>query len=1223
MVRSCWFVLVFAATVWSQEPNLRTTAESTNFKETTRHADVIAFGEKLAKITSNVKATTFGTSREGRPLPLLILSKDGLATPQAAQQSRRPVVLVYANIHAGEVDGKEAVLALARDLALHQKDVLSPFVLLIAPNINPDGNEKLGPDNRPGQNGPAITGIRENADGLDLNRDFVKLESPEIRALVQLINQWDPKLIIDCHTTNGSKHRYTLTYDAARYPAADAKLVAYSNDTLLPEISKRLKTATGFESFFYGNFNRDRTQWTSYAASPRYGTQYIGLRNRVALLSESYSYASFADRVKASYGFVKAALESIAANPEQLAAATRVSGTPPRIALRSKTVAQEQPATVLGFDSDGKPKDFSLKIITKMEPVLEVPTPEAYLVPAKFSDAIDTIRRHGIVVEEFREDIELDLETYVVNTITESPNDYQKHRLRSLEVTPGKATRKVPAGTFLVRTAQPLGRLASYLLEPQAEDGLAAWNAFDAGVAKDQEFPVVRVGKLGAVATGTPRPLPENRKKDLPFDATFLTSTRSFAVGELGPVTWLPDGEHFLQTKANTLMKVAARTGRSEPFVDAEKLAKSMAALPGIDPRTRDGFTRGGFSRGGNAQYRMNPARTGTLIDLPRGELGFAYFDGTPAVQLTTSGGTKEFVTFSPTGQHIAFVRKGNLFAVDLATRKEFALTQETDPEVLAGRADWVYEEEIFNRIGRAYWWNDAGTAIAFLRFDDKPVKKFTLADPYPAAGRAEVYGYPKPGDPNPHVTIGVVNLADAKAKFLPLGDYKPNDTLFARVGWLPDNTTVYAYVQNRVQTWLDFAVWTPTDTNPRVLFRDQTKAWIDDPGEPKFLADGSFLFPSERSGWKHLYHYDAAGKLLRAVTSGEWEVREIHRVSADEGMVYFSGTKDGHNGSNFYAAKLDGSGVTRLSTGNGTHSINLAPTGKLFTDRFTDNETPGRTQLRELGGDVVRVLDNNPAYAREEYRFGKYERHQIPTKDGFLLEAAITFPPDFDASKKYPIWISTYAGPHAPTVREGWSWRGFEQVLAHMGIVSFRVDPRSASGKGAISAWACYRQMGVSELKDLEEAVDWICTKPWADASRVGISGHSYGGFMTAYALTHSKKFAAGIAGAPPTDWRLYDTIYTERYMGLPSENKSGYDKTSVVKAAANLHGKLLLIHGLMDDNVHVQNTMQLVDALQKANKPFEMMIYPPARHGIRGSHYQELQLNFIRRTMLGAPSP
>jgi dipeptidyl aminopeptidase/acylaminoacyl peptidase len=237
---------------------------------------------------------------------------------------------------------------------------------------------------------------------------------------------------------------------------------------------------------------------------------------------------------------------------------------------------------------------------------------------------------------------------------------------------------------------------------------------------------------------------------------------------------------------------------------------------------------------------------------------------------------------------------------------------------------------------------------------------------------------------------------------------------------------------------------------------------------------------------------------------------------------------------------------------------------------------------------------------------------------DGFQLNGTLVYPPDFDPKKKYPIWLFTYAGPHMPSVREGFGGgRLLDQALAASGIVVFRVDPRSASGQSAASAWTAYKQLGVRELKDLEAAVAWLCQNPWADASRVGISGHSFGGFMAGFALTHSKVFSAGIASGPVTDWRLYDSIYTERYMLTPQENPDGYDKSSVVKAAKNLHGKLLIVHGMMDDNVHMQTSVQLADALQSAGKEFEMMFYPRSRHGIASQHYLRLQIDFIRRTM------
>jgi dipeptidyl-peptidase-4 len=263
-------------------------------------------------------------------------------------------------------------------------------------------------------------------------------------------------------------------------------------------------------------------------------------------------------------------------------------------------------------------------------------------------------------------------------------------------------------------------------------------------------------------------------------------------------------------------------------------------------------------------------------------------------------------------------------------------------------------------------------------------------------------------------------------------------------------------------------------------------------------------------------------------------------------------------------------------------------------------------------------VLDANPVYAREEYQRGAYERVKIPTPDGFVLEASVLKPADFDPRRKYPVWYTTYAGPHAPTVRDSWGdGRVADEAKASLGYIVFHCDPRSASGVGAAATWTAYRHLGVQELKDIETAIKWLTAHPWVDAKRVGMSGHSYGGFMTAYALTHSKLFAAGIAGSPVTDWRDYDSIYTERYMGLPSQNAEGYDASSVVKAAANLHGKLLIAHGLMDNNVLPRNTVRLVDALQRADKDFEVMFYPRAGHGLTGAHYRRLQFDFMRRCL------
>jgi dipeptidyl-peptidase-4 len=600
-------------------------------------------------------------------------------------------------------------------------------------------------------------------------------------------------------------------------------------------------------------------------------------------------------------------------------------------------------------------------------------------------------------------------------------------------------------------------------------------------------------------------------------------------------------------------------------------------------------------------------------------DLAIGFFDGSPGAKLTTGAKPgKEFTTLSPDGTRVAYVRDGNLFAASADDPGEKQLTTDGGKnDILNARGDWVYEEEIFNRNGRAFWWSPDGKHLAFLRFDDTPVKRFHLTDNRETAGKLEAYPYPKVGDPNPTVTIGVTT-ASGKPKFLDMTGYPAADTLISRVGWLPSGK-VFAYVQNRTQTWLDFVVWDTVDSKPKKLFRETTGAWVDDIGEPHFLSDGSMLIASERTGFKHAYHYKADGTLVRQVTKGDWEIKDLVRIDEKAGSVYFTGTKDGHTRSHLYRCKLDGGDVERLTPAAGTHTTTIAPAGLLFVDRYSDSTTPPQVALREIGvKEPVRMLDNNPARDKDNFKFGKVERVTVPMKDGFDLEGTVTYPPDFDATKKYPIWLMTYAGPNAPTVRDGFGIRGgMEQTLATSGIVVFRIDPRSASGKCAAATWTCYKQLGVQELKDLEEAVAWLCKNPWADSTRVGISGHSYGGFMAAYALTHSKTFSAGIASSGVHDWRLYDSIYTERYMLTPKENPEGYDKTSCIKAASKLNGKLLIIHGMMDDNVHLQNSTQFITALQAANKDFEMMFYPQSRHGIGSPHYLKTELEFIRRTM------
>ncbi len=1220
----------------------RTIAEKRDYKATSRHAEVVDFCERLKKLSPLVRLGELGKSGEGRSLPLVILADPPVSTPEEAAKSGKLVVLAMANIHAGEVDGKEAMLMLARDLAkAKEKSLLKNLVLVFAPIFNADGNEKISKEHRRSQNGPAEgVGIRENGAGLDLNRDYIKLDSPEVRALVRFFNNWDPAIFIDCHTTNGSHHRFTLTYEGPVCPAGDNRLIALVRDELFPEVSRRLEKRSGYHSFFYGNFSRDHSRWETVPAIPRFGTHYFGLRNRIGILSESYSYAPFRDRVLGTRDFVRSIFEYAAENKEKITTLLRdARKDKEEIALRHRMKPLPRRATILGFEEERKdgrtiatktPKDYTVEYLGVAQPTLSVRRPYAYLMPSSWTKVVENLQRHGIAVEELREDIELDVETYKIDKVNKRAI-YQKHQLIEVDASPRKEAQRIAAGTIVVKTHQPLGTLAAYLLEPQAEDGLCTWSFFENGIREGADYPVLRLPDETPLLTTPVRPLAEERKFHKRIDLDMLLGKKpmpNLSGSPIGDVTWLDDGEHFLQRKDGKMRKVHALSGRStpQPAPDTKKIETALASLPTIDRQTARRIASRGVDQS-SGRFRMGRITDGAEepFEGKKGrvfqhgdDLYYYFLDGSKAVRLTHSTGTKELVSLSPNEKYVAYVRANNLYVVDIATQTEHALTTDGSDLIFNGKMDWVYWEEIGNRRSNAYWWSPDSTHLAFVRYDDTPVHKFAVLDTMPVRQQVELTPYPKAGDPIPTVKLGIVPAAGGPVSFVDLSGYSEGAMILTRGGWLPSGDKVYFYIQDRAQTWLDFCTAPRAGGTPTRLFRDKTRAWVDDPGPPHFLRDGSFLLASERSGWRHLYHFDSGGKLKREVTSGSWEVRNLHLVDEPSGGVYFSATKDNPIGLNLYRIKLTGDEPQRLTMGPGQHRVSISPKATFFVDYSNSYDSPPTARLYRIDGTPARTLDTNPVHALEEYDLGKQELLQIKTPDGFVLEAALLKPPDFDPLRRYPVWFTTYGGPHAPVVHDAWQGgRPRDQGLATLGFLVFQVDPRSASGKGIVSTWSAYRQLGVQELADVETAIRWLTAHSFVDAERIGMTGHSYGGFMTAYALTHSKLFAAGVAGAPVTDWHNYDAFYTERYMNTPQENPEGYKRTSVVAAAAQLHGRLLLIHGIRDDNVHIQNTLQLANALQRADKDFELMVYPNDRHGIRGRHYQRLVLDFMRRTL------
>jgi dipeptidyl aminopeptidase/acylaminoacyl peptidase len=838
--------------------------------------------------------------------------------------------------------------------------------------------------------------------------------------------------------------------------------------------------------------------------------------------------------------------------------------------------------------------------------------PYAFLFPSHLTGIVEQLQKQDIQVHELREDINLEVLVYFVQP-NENPDVQKVETGIEIKRTPRSERRWITAGTFMVKTDQKRKAEILELFDRAGENALGNPQV-QAALQRDHQSPIVALASPVAVTHGEVRPLAETRKKDQPvtFETVYGPKGRAnFSGSPVSGLTWLADGQHFLQTKQGRLYKVLAATGQMTPFFDPNALSAGLSGLPEIDASTAKSLAR-------RTRFQMNPDRTAVLID-HENDLYLCGLDGSNARRLTHGEAPERYAQFSPSGKAVAFVREGNLYVADLDSRMEHALTHDGGGLILNGEADWVYGEEVLNRAAPGmFWWSPDSRALAFIRFDDRRMTQYTVVNNVTNNQTVEQAAYPKAGDLNPEVSLGIVSASGGKVRWIELEDYLPGSYLITRVGWFPDSRQVYCYIQDRIQSWLDVVTASRQGGSVESLLRETSPAWVNIPETPVFLKDNSFLFFSERTGWKHLYWYDRSGKLKRQLTDGPWEVRRLHHVDEAAKVIYVTGTLDCPVAEHLYRVNMDTGDMARLTPAAGHHSVNVSPTGDYIIDTWDNHTTPARVALRDGQGQFARWLDTNPVYQHEEYRLGQYEQFQIETHDGFLIEASLLKPADFDASQTYPVWFMTYAGPHAPTIRDTWSGgRIHDQMLAEMGMLVFRCDPRSASAKGACSAWTAYRQLGVQELADITEAIEWLKAKPFVDPNRIGMSGHSYGGFMTAYAMTHSQLFCAGIAGAPVTDWRLYDSIYTERYMDLPQNNPEGYKKTSVVEAAANLHGRLLLIHGGIDDNVHIENTYKLVRALQTAEKDFDLMIYPPNRHGIGGMHYNRLTVEFIRQSL------
>jgi Zinc carboxypeptidase len=515
----------------AQENHLKSRAELTNYEETSRYDDVLRFFDELQKQSPLVRMETFGHSVEGRALPLVILSDPPVSQPRDARASGKPIVFVFANIHAGEVEGKEAMQHLARRIVLgDMRSLLDKLIILIAPIYNADGNEKINVQNRTAQNGPlGGVGVRENSMGLDLNRDYMKLESPEAQSLVRLFNRWDPHLTIDLHTTNGSYHGYHLTYSIPLNPSVDPRIIAYHRQKLMPAIGKALLAQHKFRSYYYGNFEGeapkpgapDQRRWEAFTHQPRIGQNYVGFRNRLTILSEAYSYLDFRRRVDVTEAFVEQILRYSAAHGAEMSQLANqvdldtirlgLSGPPLQMGVEYELKPLPRPVEILVGEvtkvkNPRSGHDMTVVVEDKFTPVKmqdfglfaakrSVPTARAYLFRREDGTrvVIEKLLQHGIAVEELTAPATIEVESFLIDSVKKAARPFQGHNEVKLTGRYKKETLTFPTGSLIVRAAQVLGTLAAYLLEPESDDGLTSWNFLDAYLAEGKIHPVYKM----------------------------------------------------------------------------------------------------------------------------------------------------------------------------------------------------------------------------------------------------------------------------------------------------------------------------------------------------------------------------------------------------------------------------------------------------------------------------------------------------------------------------------------------------------------------------------------------------------------------------------------------------------------------------------------------------------------------------------------------------------
>lgn len=591
--------------------------------------------------------------------------------------------------------------------------------------------------------------------------------------------------------------------------------------------------------------------------------------------------------------------------------------------------------------------------------------------------------------------------------------------------------------------------------------------------------------------------------------------------------------------------------------------------------------------------------------------------------------------TASPDNKWVAFTRNNNLFVMEVATKKEMQLTTDGNDSIMNGYASWVYYEEILGRGGRyrAFWWSPDSKRIVYMHFDDSPVPVFPIYVIKDQHGYLENMRYPKAGDKNPYVKIGVISIDNPKTVWADFNE--KDDQYFGQPIWTPDNR-LWVQWMNRGQDNLKIYEIDQSTGSKKEIYNEKQETWIDldETARIEFLPSGKgFILKSDKDGWENLYLHDMNGKQLNQITTGNFWGTAILKVDEKAKQVYIRARKENSARFDLYRVGMDGKGLTRLTFGDYSHTqVSLSPNGKYFITTYSNVSTPTKMALVDAKGKIVRELYDSKGEDFNAYNLPKTEIRRVKSADGqFDLPVAITYPVNFDPNKKYPVLVSIYGGPNAGTVYDTWrSVNGQSQWWAQEGIIQVAFDNRSSGHFGKKGLNQIHRQLGKHEIEDYMDCAKWMRQQPWVDTNKVAITGGSFGGYITCMALTYGADvFNYGIANASVTDWQFYDTHYTERFMDTPQENPEGYKATSVMTYADKYKGLLRIVHGTSDDNVHMQNSITLINRLQDLKKHFEFMLYPSERHGIGGNNPAKRTHNLMEATkfyydfLLNKPMP